>query len=123
MLIAEDLVSALSHLEHVKTGSFVVRMPDARTRFDLAVERSLIRNGFTIKNLNYSAGGSLLTTVMDRKIGSNEYTLLLMLDQLALKRSYVIDEQHVEPITSLFVNGVSSVASGINEGVYLRENG
>ena len=121
-LIAEDMVSALSQVGQVRASGLVVRMPDAKSRFDLAVERTLIKKGFTIKNARNNAGGNLLRTAVNRGSNSNEYTHVIALDQLGLKRSYVIDGKLVAPTSSLFVRGVSPAKIVLDDRVFVAEN-
>jgi len=119
-LIAEDMVNALSQIPQLTTNGESIGVLTNRSGFDTAISNQLKSRGFTTINVNQETGDNrIITSTVPSQAGGNEVTLVLTINQYALRRTYEINRNFVRPMSSLYVRGYSASRIRLDDRIFV----
>lgn len=122
LLIANDLIEVLRQVDGYRPRQAPINLPAPTNAFSSAFEDALVANGYQLRRVAQRSGNGILMTsvVQDQSAPTaDQYTYFVVIDRLALKRSYRVNGNYVEPMTSLFVKGVPSESLQLNDRKFL----
>ncbi len=125
MLIATDLVGALSQISQFDTETITIDMPVAMSYFGRAVRKALKSKGYDVREVRTNAAGNLLLTSVERKTSAETddiFTYVIKVNDVALKRSYSIQNRVVVPVSSLYVRGASPRSIVLDDRIFVSED-
>lgn len=120
-LIANDLIDAFSQIPTFSQKTTVIRVPIARTKFDEAVESELQSKGYPVEQVNLRSGTNVMVSTMLSGSGDGRVhqTHTLVMGNVALKRTYSVENNKVTPTSSLFVRGADKRAIRLDDRKFL----
>jgi outer membrane protein OmpA-like peptidoglycan-associated protein len=110
-LIASDFADAMVQLPGLAPGQTRLRVTAPNTLFADQMIATLRAAGYELRLVSMPAEGVLDYKVsVDETAGddSEAYTFLVSAEAVQLKRSYQVDPEGLQPVTPMFVRGVSS---------------
>jgi len=122
-LIARDFVNVLLQIDdfdpRVRTN---VRFSRSATPFERAIEDIMVSEGYRVERVADRKGdGVIQTSVMDltadESLGEIVYTV--MVERIALRRSYRVNDNRVAPTSSLYVRGADAGLLSLNDSIFV----
>lgn len=121
LVIANDIVNALVQVPNIDARSTVLKIPNSNSTFMSALRDVLIDRGFRVERASRRTGkGVLMVSTLNEPQNKTFYTYIVAIDRLALKRTYVIENRVIAPVSSLFVRGVSPSLISLNDGLFIE---
>lgn len=117
-LIAKDFVNALTQI--TPAGS-TIGITANRSGFDKAMQKQLRLRGFQTIYVDADSRDNRIITAAETN--ANEVTIIVRLDQVALKRSYEIRQNFVRPVSSLYVRGHDVSRIVLDDRIFVAEFG
>lgn len=123
-LVAIDLVSALAQIPEMDTGAKFIRMPPARSDFDRAVSNALRAKGYRVNSSSTRRGSDVMTTTVvpnNQKSSGIEFTYIIAINKIFLRRTYSVVDSVVAPNSSLFVRGADPELIRLDDELFLSQ--
>jgi len=121
MVIATDLVNALMQIPSYDKSKTIIRIPNSTSNFMSAVRDVLIKRGYRIQqSANRTGRGVLMVSTAKVTSANSMFTYMIAVDRLAMKRTYLIENRMVAPVSSLFVRGISPSLVTLNDGLFVE---
>jgi hypothetical protein len=117
-LIAKDFVNALTQI--TPSGS-TIGITANRSGFDNALQKQLKLRGFQTIYVDAENHNNRIITAAESS--DDEVTIIVRLDQVALKRSYEIRQNFVRPVSSLYVRGHDVNRIVLDDRIFVAEFG
>jgi len=119
-LIAADMVNALTQIPQIGASGAVIGIEKTRSGFDSAVANQLALRGYlTGQPQQTGVANRILTSAITDDSNINEVTLILAIDEIALKRTYEINGNFVRPTSGLFVRGYSPDQIRLDDRIFV----
>ena len=88
------------------------------------MENALIASGYRIQKVAPTTAGKDVVmssvTYNANSESAHSYTFVLAINRIAMKRSYRLRDNYVEPISSLYVRGADPTTIALNDRIFLR---
>lgn len=124
-LIAEDLVNALTQIPQLGTAGVTIGIQKSRSGFDAAVADQLALRGYQTSQIQQqgSANSIVTSTLQTNSNNRNEVTLVIAINDIAIKRTYEIKGSFVRPVSALFVRGYSPAQIRLDDRIFVANFG
>lgn len=121
IVIATDLVNALVQVPNYDKAQAVIRIPNSTSTFMSAVRDVLIKRGYNVeRSANRTGRGVLMVSTVKETSANSLYTYMVAVDRLAMKRTYLIENRLVAPVSSLFVRGTAPSNISLSDGLFVE---
>jgi len=121
MVIATDLVNALTQVPNYDKDRTIIRVPNSPSTFMNAVRDVLVKRGYNVvRSENRTGRGVLMVSTVKETNANSLYTYMVAVDRLAMKRTYLIENRKVAPVSSLFVRGISPSFITLSDGLFVE---
>ncbi len=118
-LIAEDFLQALSQVPGLTPANTTISVSPSRNGFQAAITRGFQKRGFRV--VSAQTGHSQLRTITSvNRSNTYEITFTVQLNELAMKRTYMVAKNFVRPTSSLFVRGVAPGSISLDDRVFVE---
>jgi len=121
LVIATDLVNALVQVPSYDRTGAIIRIPNSTSTFMSAVRDVLIKRGYKVeRSANRTGRGVLMVSTVKETSANSLFTYMVAVDRLAMKRTYLIENRLVAPVSSLFVRGTSPSNISLSDGLFVE---
>lgn len=120
-VIATDLINALVQVPSYSKPQTTIKLPNSNSTFMSAVQDVLLERGFRVVRSPQRTGkGVLMVSTTQESENSAFFSYILAIDRLAMRRTYLIKNKLVAPVSSLFVRGITPSLIKLNDGIFIE---
>lgn len=126
-LIATDFVSALIQIPGYGPTQSTFEVSGQKSKFAASVANAMVDLGYKVKRIpsrktgKHVVSSTIIPSDSPRKLKDN-YTFIVVVGRVALKRNYTVRSQFVEPTSSLYVRGADPSKISLSDERFIEQH-